>query len=79
MSDKFWGKHTRDCDKTKVQLINELAALRQEITNLETSDAEHHHAVLALQEASEYVVAIVDTVIKPLVVMDVDLRVVKGG
>ncbi len=66
----------KDIDKTKEQLIDELAAMRQQIAELKVSEAEHKHMERALQESSEYADNIVATVREPLVVLDADLRVI---
>ena len=66
----------KDTDKTKEQLIDELAAMRQQIAGLKVSEDEHKHMERALQESSEYADNIVATVREPLVVLDADLRVI---
>ncbi|MFB0515407.1 MAG: PAS domain-containing protein [Candidatus Neomarinimicrobiota bacterium] len=79
MSNRFRKRNTRDQDKTKVQLINELVALRQKIVKLEKSDAARHRETLALQEAYEHTQAIVNSVPEPLLVLDSDLRVTSAN
>ena len=66
----------KDEDKTKGQFINELVELRQRIAELEALEAEHKRAE---QETREYAESIVDTVRKPLVVLDADLRVISAN
>jgi two-component system CheB/CheR fusion protein len=66
----------KDIDKTKEQLIDELAAIHQQIAELKVSETEHKHRERALQESSEYADNIVATVREPLVVLDADLRVI---
>lgn len=51
MGNRFRPKHSRDCDKTKVQLINELMALRQEMAKPEELDADRKRAEEKLRES----------------------------
>ena len=57
-----------DEQKTREQLLTELAQLRQRV-------AESAPAQLAAQEARQYAESIVETVREPLLVLDADLRV----
>ncbi len=66
-------------DKTKEQLIEELKALRQHVTELEKLEAEHKKVERAIQNACEYTESIVATVREPLVVLDAELRVVSAN
>jgi cell shape-determining protein MreC len=43
----------KDTEKTKEQLVDELAAMRQQIVELKVSEAEHKHVEQALQESGE--------------------------
>ena len=61
-----------DEEKTKRQLLTELAQLRQRV-------AESAPAQLAAREARQYAESIVDTVREPLLVLDADLRVISAN
>ena len=65
----------KDKGKTKEQLINELAELRQRALELEKSEAERKRAEQEAQEAREYAENIIETVREPLIVLDSQLRV----
>lgn len=65
----------KDKGKTKEQLINELAELRQRALELEKSEAERKRAEQEAQEAREYAESIIETVREPLIVLDSYLRV----
>ncbi len=69
------NKKMTDEDKTKQQLINELAELRQGVLKLERSEAERKQAEQEVQEASSYAESIIETVREPLIVLDAHLRV----
>jgi len=69
----------KDEEKTREQVVNELAALRQRVAELEAAGAERLRAEGAAQEAREYAESIVDTVREPLVVLDADLRVISAN
>ncbi len=66
----------KDTNKTKEQLIDELAAMRQQIAELKVSEADHKHVERSLKESSEYADNIVATVREPLLVLDADLSVI---
>jgi len=65
----------KDKGKTKEQLINELAELRQHVLELEKSKAERKRAEQEAHEAREYAESIIETVREPLIVLDAHLRV----
>ncbi len=65
----------KDKGKTKEQLINELAELRQGVLELEKSEAERKRAEQEAQEARSYAESIIETVREPLIVLDAHLRV----
>jgi len=79
MNNRDRKRNTKDQDKTKTQLINELVAFRYVIANLEKLEAERRRTVLAIREAYEYVKNIVDTVREPLLVLDGKLRVASAN
>jgi len=65
----------RDQDRTKEQLIHELTALRQRLTELGELEFEREQAEMALHQALRYADAIIETVREPLVVLDAHLKV----
>ena len=69
----------KDENKTKKQLIDELVGLRQRITNLEKSETERRRAEVAVREALRYAENIVETVREPLVVLDIDLKILSAN
>ena len=69
----------KDENKTKKQLIDELVGLRQRITNLEKSETERKRAQVAVREALRYAENIVETVREPLVVLDIDLKILSAN
>src|SRR4030067_2942537 len=69
----------KDENKTKKKLIDELVGLRQRITNLEKSETERKRAEVALREAFRYAENIVKTVRDPLVVLDIDLKILSAN
>jgi PAS domain S-box-containing protein len=69
----------KDKNKTKKQLIDELLELRQRITNLEKSETERKRVEVAVREALRYAESIVETIREPLVVLNVDLKVLSAN
>jgi len=69
----------KDENKTKKQLIDELVGLRQQITNVEKSETERKRAEVAVREALRYAENIVETVREPLVVLDIDLKILSAN
>jgi signal transduction histidine kinase len=69
----------KDENKSKEQLIDELVGLRQRIINLEKSETKRKRAEVELREARRYAESIVQTVRDPLIVLDVDLRVLSAN
>ncbi|MFH1702979.1 MAG: ATP-binding protein [Nitrospirota bacterium] len=69
----------KDENKTKKKLIDELVGLRQRITNLEKSETERKRAEVAVREALRYAENIVETVREPLVVLDIDLKILSAN
>ena len=69
----------KDENKTKKQLIDELVGLRQRITNLEKSGTERKRMEVAVREALRYAESIVGTVREPLVVLNVDLKILSAN
>jgi PAS domain S-box-containing protein len=62
-------------DRTKGQTINELAAMRHRLSELEKLELVHKQAEMAMQAARNYAEAIIETVREPLVVLDAHLKV----
>jgi PAS domain S-box-containing protein len=69
----------KDENKTKKQLIDELVGLRQQITNLDKSETERKRAEVAVREALRYAESIVETVREPLVVLNIDLKILSAN
>jgi PAS domain S-box-containing protein len=69
----------KDENKTKKQLIDELLELRQRITNLEKLETERKRVEVAVREALRYAESIVETVREPLMVLNVDLKVLSAN
>ncbi len=69
----------KDENKTKKQLIDELVGFRQRITNLEKSGTERKRMEVAVREALRYAESIVETVREPLVVLNVDLKILSAN
>jgi PAS domain S-box-containing protein len=69
----------KDENKTKKKLIDELVGLRQRITNLEKSETKRKRAEVAVREALRYAENIVETVREPLVVLDIDLKILSAN
>ena len=69
----------KDENKTKKQLIDELVGLRQRITNLEKSETKRKRVEVAVREAFRYAESIVETVREPLVVLNVDLKILSAN
>jgi PAS domain S-box-containing protein len=69
----------KDKNKTKPELLKEVAKLRRQIAQLEKSQAKLKRAEEALREARAFADNIVATMREPLVVMDTDMRVVMAN
>ncbi len=69
----------KDEDKTKEQLINELVEFRKRIAELKKSRTDLKQAERAVQEAREYAESIVETVREPLLVLDVNLKIISAN
>jgi signal transduction histidine kinase len=69
----------KDENKTRKQLIDELVGLRQRITNLEKSETERKRVELAVREALRYAEGIIETVREPLVVLNIDLKILSAN
>jgi PAS domain S-box-containing protein len=69
----------KDENKTKKQLIDELVGLRHQITNSGESETERKRAEVAVREALRYAENIVETVREPLVVLDIDLKILSAN
>ncbi len=69
----------KDENKTKKQLIDELVGLRQRITNLEKSETGRKRVEVAVRESLRYAESIVETVREPLVVLNVDLKILSAN
>ena len=69
----------KDENKTKKKLIDELVGLRQRITNLEKSETERKRTEVAVREALRYAENIIETVREPLVVLDIDLKILSAN
>jgi PAS domain S-box-containing protein/putative nucleotidyltransferase with HDIG domain len=67
----------RDQDKPKEQLINELAELRQRVTELESSESQRQRVEEALRQNGEELRAILDGARDGIVVLDLMGRVVR--
>jgi PAS domain S-box-containing protein len=68
-----------DRNKTKHQLLKELATLRQQVAELQASDTAHERTEAALHVARLDAESIVATVHEPLVVLDGDCRVITAN
>ena len=66
-------------DKTKQQLAEELAVLRERAAKMETAEAERKRAEDLTGKARELAESIVDTVREPLLVLDAKLRVISAS
>jgi two-component system CheB/CheR fusion protein len=69
----------KDDDKTREQLVLELAELRSQNAALEKSITGNRSAELAVEEARRYAESVINTVREPLIALDQDLRVVTVG
>jgi signal transduction histidine kinase len=69
----------KDEDKTKEQLINELAELRQRTTELEASETERKRAEQALRESEAELSAVFDNVPVVMILVDRERRVRKAN
>jgi PAS domain S-box-containing protein len=69
----------KDENKTKKQLIDELGGLRQRITNLGKSETERKRVEVAVREALRYAESIVETVREPLMVLNMDLKILSAN
>jgi PAS domain S-box-containing protein len=69
----------KDKNKTKPELLKEVAKLRRQIAQLEKSQTKLKQAEEALREARAFADNIVATMREPLVVMDTDMRVVMAN
>jgi PAS domain S-box-containing protein len=69
----------KDENKTKKQLIDELVGLRQQINNLEKSETERKRVEFAVREALRYAEGIIETVREPLVVLNIDLKILSAN
>ncbi len=69
----------KDGDKTREELIHEVAALHRRVAELERQESERSRAEEAVHEARVYAQAIIDTVREPLVVLDENLKVLSAG
>ncbi len=70
------GDLMKDDDKTREQLVHELSELRSQNATLEKSITGNRSDELAVEEARRYAESIIDTVPRPLIALDQDLRVV---
>jgi PAS domain S-box-containing protein len=68
------GHRMRDKQKTKDQLINELAKLRQQISKSEKSETRHNQAEQALRESEQNYRQLTDSISDVFFEMDKDLR-----
>jgi two-component system cell cycle sensor histidine kinase PleC len=68
-----------DTNKTKKQLLDELAKLHQRIVDLEALEDQCRRAEGIAQEAIEYAESVVETVREPLLVLDDDLRIISAN
>ena len=59
-----------DEEKTKEQLISELAALRQRITELEASESERKQAEEKIQQQNRFLKNVLDSLAYPFYVVD---------
>ncbi|MFC2071834.1 response regulator [Chloroflexota bacterium] len=69
----------KDENKTKENLINELAKMRQRVVEFEALETERKQLEEALQDAREYANSIVATVREPLVVLDANLKIISAS
>jgi PAS domain S-box-containing protein len=66
-------------DKTREQLINESAELRQRIEDLEAEATKRKQLEVEIQDARKYAENIVETVREPLVVLNSDLKILTAN
>jgi len=73
----------KDEEKTTEQLLNELAELRGQVAEMETTETRDVNARKltedAVEEARKYAENIVETVREPLVVLDSDLKIISAN
>jgi len=77
MSNRFRKRNTKDQDKTKAQLINELAAPRQEVIKFEKLAAERKCAEEALREEHEYVRNLINSSLDMIIAVDNRRRIME--
>jgi len=70
------GNVMKDDKKTKNQLIDELTKLRSQNVKLKKTITRSKSADLVAQEATRYTESIVETVREPLLVLDVNLKII---
>ena len=68
-----------DKDKTKQQLIDELAKMGQRVAELESLSTQQRRAETTAQKVQRYAEAIIETVREPLVVLDKHLKVLSAS
>ena len=68
-----------DEEKTKEQLIQEIAELRNRCATLEITASEYKQLEAEIQDAREYAENIVETVREPLVVLNADLKILTAN
>jgi len=68
-----------DKRKTKSQLIRELVELRQQVGELEASKIECDQAKTEFERARKYTDNILDTLRKPLLVLNADLKILSAN
>ena len=66
----FWEVHMKDEERTKEQLVHELAAVRQRIAALEALESEHKRSEEALRQNEERIRLIVESALDAVITMD---------
>ena len=67
----------KDKRKTKAQLIEELAALRQQFANLGTFESDHRRTGKVLQAAKDYAETLIDSSLDMIISVDVKRRIIE--
>ena len=66
----FWEVHMKDEERTKEQLVHELAGVRQRIAALEALESEHKRSEEALRQNEERIRLIVESALDAVITMD---------
>ncbi len=66
-------------NKTKKQVVNKLKEFHQRINELEKAGAERKGEEKVVQDTRQYAENVVDTVRKPLLVLDANMKIVSAN